>query len=119
VPTPSPSQHPSLRTAGLAAAVGGSVSIVVGGLLGAIAKGKYNDAIVRCADGSRGCPADAVAQANGAYDIAAASTVAVIAGAALLVGGVTMLVIAQNARPRIASTSPRFAVGPAGIAGNW
>ncbi|MBX3196875.1 MAG: hypothetical protein KF894_01860 [Labilithrix sp.] len=121
--TPPPAQTgwSTMKTTGVILAGAGGASLLVGGLMGLIAQGNYQSARDRCLDGPRRCPADAVADANGAYGLATGATVAVIAGAALFVGGAVLYGLAPDGRRPAASAKPalRVGLGPGGFATTW
>jgi hypothetical protein len=97
-----------MRTAGVAAGGAGVVAVGTGLVLGLVAKGNYDDARAKCANGSHGCPASAVSDANGAYGLATGATVVFVIGAAALAAGTALVLLAP-------SPSTEVAIGPASI----
>lgn len=94
----------------------GVAGILGGGLLGAVAKGEYSDARARCTLGTRGCPADAVADADSAYGTATGATILFITGAVLLAGGIALFVV--DPQPKSARTTG-LALRPSGLSARW
>ncbi len=107
------------KTVGAIGAGVGVAGIAVGGLLGLVAKGDYNNARAQCLDGTRGCPASAIDDSNSAYDLAAGATVIFVSGAVLLAAGATLFLIdpgsssSASAKP----ARPFVGVGPGAIHG--
>jgi hypothetical protein len=76
------------RTLGLAVGGAGAAGIAVGAIFGLIAKGTYDGAVTNyCKAGPASCTQPGVTGGQNAHDQATASTVAFIAGGALLAGG--------------------------------
>ncbi|MBX3207435.1 MAG: hypothetical protein KF764_20475 [Labilithrix sp.] len=123
-PSPSPPVRAgwsTMKTTGVILAGAGGASLLVGGLMGLVAQGNYQDARSRCLDGVRRCPADAVADADSAYGLATGATVAVIAGAALFIGGAALYAFAPDGRRAASAPKPslRVGLGPGGFATTW
>jgi hypothetical protein len=110
-----------LRTTGVAVAGVGAVALVTGGILGLVAKGKYDDAKGRCTDGARGCPNDAVSDSDSAYGLATGATVVMVIGAVAAAGGVALIVLAPSGPTESPKATASLRVGPGsvGIAGRW
>lgn len=116
-----------LRTTGVVVAGAGAVGLVAGGIVALVAKGKYDDAKARCADGTRGCPSDAVSDSDSAYGLATGATVLSTIGVAFALGGAALIVFArpdagQPARPAAAAAvrvGVRVGPGSVGVAGQW
>lgn len=124
-PLPTTVQQPRrrfspLELGGAITAASGVAALATGTVLGLIAKGQYDDARARCRDGARGCPSDAVADADTAYGTATGATIVFVAGAALVVGGALMYFFGSHrtAEPARAST-PTVNVGLGGLAGSF
>lgn len=110
----------TLKTAGAITAGVGGAAVLASGILGIVANGNYGDAQDRCSAPPRGCPAEAVADADGAYNLAAGATVTLIVGAVLVAGGAAMFFLAPNAASaeraeRTGSARARVAGSTAGI----
>ncbi|MCW5833152.1 MAG: hypothetical protein KIS78_12190 [Labilithrix sp.] len=120
-PAPAQTGWSTMKTTGVILAGAGGASLLVGGLMGLIAGGNYQSARDRCLDGPRRCPADAVADADSAYGLATGATVAVVAGAALFIGGAVLYGLAPDGRRPAASAkpAPRVVFGPGGLATTW
>ncbi|OJY25129.1 MAG: hypothetical protein BGO98_09020 [Myxococcales bacterium 68-20] len=119
--TPASSGWSTMKTTGVILAGVGGAALLAGGLMGVIAQGNYEDARARCSDAPRGCPADAVTDADSAYGLATGATIAVIAGAVLFVGGATFYALSPDGRRATPpqGASPRLGVGPRGLAASW
>jgi hypothetical protein len=111
----------TMKTTGVLLAGIGGAALVTGGVLGLVAQGNYDDARARCTDGPRGCPTGAVADADGAYGLAAGATVVAIVGAALVAGGATLFALAPDGLRRASSarSTPRVRFGASGVAASW
>jgi hypothetical protein len=66
--------------------------MVTGVVLGLVAKGNYDDARAKCANGTHACPTSAVSDANGAYGLAAGATAVFVVGAVATAAGVAFVV---------------------------
>ncbi|HSO40229.1 MAG TPA: hypothetical protein VLT33_47210 [Labilithrix sp.] len=110
-----------LRTAGVVASGVGAAGLIGGTILGLVAKGKYDDAKGRCADGARGCPSDAVSDSDSAYGLATGATVLFVVSAAVAAGGVALIVLAPPGSPESPRTTASLQVGPgsAQLVGRW
>jgi len=104
VPHPSPAAAPVVKkrppfgTIGLVTGAVGAAAMVAGGVVGLVAKSDYDDARDRCVN-PRACPADAVADSDGAYRTAMASTVLFLAGTAILASGIVLWFLEPTRRP--------------------
>lgn len=120
-PPPSDKGWSTWKTVGAIGAGAGVVGIAVGGLLGLVAKGDYNNARAQCLDGTRGCPASAIDDSNSAYDLAAGATVIFVSGAVLLAAGATLFLIdpgsSSSASARAKPARPFVGIGPGAIHG--
>jgi hypothetical protein len=106
---------PPQRVAGIVMVGAGAAALIGGGALGglAIARKNQSDAAGGGCDATTDvCSTAGMALRKDALGVATASTVLVIAGAAIAGTGV---VLAVTARPR----APRLAVGPAGASLSW
>ena len=101
-PTPSSSTG---RKVGIALIGVGGALVIGGGVLGVIAKGRYDDAEDICGGDIDACdPArtgDAQDKVDSARSAATLSTVSFIAGGAALVGGVILFVRSPKSKPRV------------------
>jgi hypothetical protein len=76
------------RTLGLALGGAGAAGLIVGGVFGVLAKTTYDHAVSECMGGrASACSPGGVSDGSSAQTQALVSTVAVVAGAALLAGG--------------------------------
>ena len=100
------------RPVGLVAAGAGVVGLVVGSVLGLVAKSTYDDALAYCPNGPPSpCGREGVAGGETAHNEATAATVAFVLGGVLLAGGTTLFLVAS--RERAISIGPTgFAEGP-------
>jgi len=121
-PKPPPRTWSTWKTAGVAVAGAGVVALVIGTALAVTAKGDYDDARVRCADGARACPPDAVADSESAYGLATGATVSFVLGGLLVAGGAALYFLA----PTTAASSPNARLPkslplllPSGIGARW
>jgi hypothetical protein len=129
-PPPPPGDHRAgggaLRPLGLVASGVGVVGMGVGGVLGLLARSKWNQAVTDC---GAGCPADAPArnEASSAHTFATVSNVAFAAGGALTLTGLVLFIAAPRGekttaagalvRPsRFARFAPFFGQGTLGMA---
>lgn len=78
------------RVVGVGTAAVGVALLGVGLVVGITAKSAYDDAKSRCAAGTRGCPADAVTDADSAFDRAGIATGFFVAGGVLAAGGAAL-----------------------------
>jgi hypothetical protein len=111
-----------MRTTGVVVAGVGVVGLVTGTVLGLVAKGKYDDARARCADGSRACPPGAVADADSAFGMATGATVVFVIGAAAAVGGGALVLFSpspSSSSPTSASAALVVGPGTVGVNGRW
>jgi hypothetical protein len=100
-----------LRTAGVVVAGAGVVGLVAGGVLGLVAKSKYDKARALCTDGARGCPAGAVSDSDSAYGMATGGTVVFVVGAAAALGGAALVLFSPAPDATTGSTVPKNANG--------
>lgn len=109
-----------LRTTGIVVAGVGVVGLVAGGVLGLVAKGKYDDARARCTGGSNACPASAVSDSDSAYGLATGGTVVFVVGAAAAVTGAALVLFspAPDSGTR-ASAALHVGPGSVGVHGRW
>jgi tetratricopeptide (TPR) repeat protein len=132
-PSPAASPPPSLpppatesttsgwRTVGLVTGIVGLVGLGVGGVYGYMAKSKNDDAAAACPGNV--CPdARGLALSDDAHHAATISTISVIAGGALVIGGVGLYLYAPRKEHRMRTAlqiTPQF--GPLGLAisGTW
>lgn len=107
-----------LRTAGVVTAGVGVVGLVTGGVLGLVAKSKYDTAHDSCRDGARGCTAAAVSDSDSAYGLATGATVVFVVGAVAAAGGAALVLLSPSPTK---STSAALHVGPGsvGVHGRW
>ncbi len=96
------------KTAGAITAGAGVVALVVSGALALTAKGNYDDARVRCTAGTRGCPADAVADSDAAYGLATGATVMFVTGTVLVAGGAALFFLSPSAGASTARAAQRI-----------
>jgi hypothetical protein len=114
-----------LRKTGAIVAGAGVVALVTGGVLGLVAKGKYDDARSRCTDGSRGCPASAVSDSDSAYGMATGATIVFAVGAVATVGGAALVLLSSpatlsgSAKPARPTASLDLGPGSIGVHGRW
>jgi hypothetical protein len=98
------------RTIGLATGAAGVIGLVVGSVFGLVAKSTYNSAVYYCPNGPPSpCSQQGVNESGTAHGQATVSTVAFVAGGALLAGGAAVYLTA----PREGGVS----VGPTAFAG--
>jgi hypothetical protein len=85
------------RVTGLVLAVVGTAGVVVGGVLGIVAKTTYDSALRdNCAGDADRCNGAGVSQVSTAHTQAAASTIAMVAGGVVAVGGVALWATARS-----------------------
>lgn len=122
-PSPPPSWWTPLRTTGVVALGAGGAGLVAGAVVGLVANGRYDQARASCTDAPRGCPATAVRDASGAYDLAAGATVAFVAGAAVAAGGLALVLLAPDPagreRPVARGATGSIVLGPTGLGGTF
>jgi hypothetical protein len=99
----------TLRTAGIVVGVVGVAGVGASMVLGALAKGKNDDANAVC-NGAACSSENGVSLANQAGSLATASTISFVAGLALAGGGVAMFFLAPKDSP--ASPVARITVSP-------
>jgi hypothetical protein len=122
-PSPPPPAAPrggTQRVAGLAVAGAGAVGLAIGTVFGLVAKGTYDGAVSNyCKAGPSSCTQPGVTGGRSAHDQATASTVAFVAGGALLAGGGLLYLTA----PRGARVGVAPVVGSRGaglsVSGAW
>ncbi len=110
-----------LRTTGVVVAGVGVASLIGGTIFGVVAKGKYDDAKARCANGTRSCPSDAITDSESAYGTATGATVIFVVGAVAAAAGVALIVFAPPgaAGSSNASASLQVGAGSARLVGRW
>ncbi len=110
-----------LRTTGVVVAGVGVASLIGGTIVGVVAKGKYDDAKARCANGTRSCPSDAITDSESAYGTASGATVIFVVGAVAAAAGVALIVFAPPgaAGSSNASASLQVGAGSARLVGRW
>jgi hypothetical protein len=119
-PTPSASNTSPQSTIALVLGVAGVVGLVVGSVLGLVSKSTYSHALqTECGNNPNGCSPQGIQDGRSAHGQAAASTVAFVAGAALLGGGVLFYFTAPT--PSAVGVSPTVGTTGAGlsIVGSW
>jgi hypothetical protein len=94
-PTPSDGSARTYRVAGVALAGAGVVAIAVGGIVALAAKSSYDSVAGECP--ARGCTTAAFDVRESARSRGDAATVTMIAGAAVLTGGVLLFALAPDA----------------------
>jgi len=106
------------RVAGLVVGGVGAAGVVVGSIFGFVSKSTYDHAWNECGRHANGCNGQGVADGSSAHSQAAVSTVAFVAGAALLGGGALLYFTAPKAGVTV---SPTVGLGSAGVAvhGGW
>jgi hypothetical protein len=101
-PTGHPAGHPngdgSQGTVGLVVGGGGVVGIVVGSVLGLVAKSTYDSATAKCTSVPDNCGLQAQQESQSAHSEALGSTVAFVLGGAALAGGVALYFTAPRER---------------------
>ncbi len=101
-PPPPPAVTPkddgtTMRTAGLASGGAGAAGVVVGAIFGIVSKLTYDAGMRGCAvNNLNDCSSTAVKDDNTAHTEATVSTVAFVAGAALLADGIALYLTAPN-----------------------
>jgi hypothetical protein len=101
------------RAAGLVVGGVGAAGVIVGGIFGIVSKSTYNHALTtECSNSVSQCSGKGVTDGNTAHSQAAVSTVAFIAGGALLAGGVLLYFTAPRAGVTV---SPTVGMGSAGV----
>ena len=101
------------RIAGLVVGGVGAAGLVVGGIFGIVSKSTYNHALSKeCSNSASDCDPTGVSDGKTAHSQAAVSTVAFIAGGALLAGGVVLYFTAPRAGVTV---SPTVGMGSAGL----
>ncbi len=112
-PAPAPQPQPPLETstgsgqrvAGIVVGSAGVVGLGLSGLFALLAKGKYNDSLNNCPISPTVCNQTGVDQRNTALTDGNVASVALAAGAALLVGGGVIYFTAPHANPATPSGS--------------
>jgi hypothetical protein len=114
-----PPKGQTQRIAGLAVGGAGGIAVVIGSVLGIVAKSTYDTAGSECKSVPDHCDPGAVSKDHTAHSQAAASTVFFLAGAALLGGGAALYFTA----PKETAVSLMPAVGDRsaglGVFGRW
>ncbi len=100
------------RVAGLVVGGVGVAGVVVGSVFGIVAKSTYNRGLNECGGNPEACPSKGVEDGKSAHTQATVSTVAFIAGGALLGGGVLLYFTAPRAGVTV---SPTVGLGSAGM----
>lgn len=105
------------RTLGIVLGGVGVAGVGVGTVFGIVSKSTYDEARTHCSNGPDSCDAIGVSRSETAYGQAAASTVALIAGGALLASGLALFLTA----PRSLAVAPSASANQAGLAigGRW
>jgi hypothetical protein len=97
-PPPPASDGSSQRTIALAGGGVGVVALVVGSVLGLVAKSTYDHALqTECGNNWSSCSPQGLQDGRSAHGQAAASTVAFVAGAALLGAGAVLYIVSPKA----------------------
>jgi len=105
---------PAWPIAGWSLIAGGAVGLGVGGYLGLRAKSEYDDAAARCPST---CDGEGYDARNAAFRTATASTVLFVAGGALAVAGVTVLLVAPKSHRETASLTLHVGAASLSLAG--
>jgi hypothetical protein len=105
------------RTIAVTLGGAGLALVATGAVLGVVSKSTYDSARSHCPSGPNSCTADGVSGGESAYSQASASTVAFVAGGALVAAGVTLYFTA----PRAVTFAPAVGSGHAGldVVGTW
>jgi hypothetical protein len=115
-----PSFWSPLRVTGVAVGSAGVAAIVVGAILGGVAKSTYDSAVALCPS-KTACGADAMSKSDSAYTLAGVSTGLFVGGAIATAAGAVLFVLAPRLQGRTETKSARLVplVGPAsfGVAG--
>jgi len=103
---PAPSSNgDTQRTVAFVLGGAGVVGLVVGSVLGLVSKSSYDHALqTECGNNPNGCSTQGVQDGQGAHGQAAASTVAFVAGAALLGAGAVLYFTAPKASVSVGTT---------------
>ncbi|AKV04640.1 hypothetical protein AKJ09_11303 [Labilithrix luteola] len=106
------------RAVGWALTVAGGVGLVVGGVTGVLTIGRKNTTDEHC--NTTGCDSEGFDASKEGRTLGTVSTVAFVAGAALAVGGVSILLFAPKPRARGEAVSPASSLrlGVNGLAGS-
>ncbi len=89
----------ALKVAGYMVGAAGLVGLGVGGIFALSAKGTYDDSLVFCRPSSpNDCSSAGVTLRNDARSLGNVATVGMVAGAALLVGGITLVVLSPSSK---------------------
>ncbi|MGH7297597.1 MAG: tetratricopeptide repeat protein, partial [Polyangiaceae bacterium] len=115
-----PAGESSQRTIGLVVGGAGVVGLVVGSVLGLVAKSSYDHALqTECGNNPNGgCSQQGIADGKSAHGQAAASTVAFVAGGALLATGAVLYFTAPKARVTVGATMATQRTGLV-VSGVW
>jgi hypothetical protein len=116
-PEPAPAEGKTQRTAGLVIGGVGVAGVVAGGVFGIVAKSTYDTAFAKCMNGASDCP-NGVSGGKSAHTQAAVSTIAFIAGGALLGGGALLYFTAPRAGVTVTPTVGTRSAG-VGVGGTW
>ncbi len=119
-PGPGASTLSTQRITGLAAGGAGVVGLVIGTVLGFVAKSTYDDAVKYCPNGPlSSCYQQGITEGGTAHDQATASTVAFVAGGVLLAGGAALYLTAP--RDSGVNVGPTVVAGGPGLSirGTW
>ena len=119
VDRPAPSWWTPSRKLGVGAVGFGGMGLLVGTVLGLAANSRYSDAKARCADGTHGCPDDALTDSDSAHDLAAAATVIFVVGAAAAATGAALIVFGGPKDSVAPNVSVIAGPGSASIVGTW
>jgi len=95
----------------------GAVGLVSGGVMGLVAKGKYEDSQSECrqSDDTTLCSPEGVEQGESAQSLATAATVVTVVGGVFFVGGIVVAMTAS--RSSSGSAAPVTLVARAGVGG--
>jgi hypothetical protein len=109
-PAPAPGTGRGVRSLGLVLGGAGVAGVVVGGVFGALTITSWGSANGECPTHA-GCSSQASQDRSNALSFATVSTVAFVAGGALLVGGLTVYLTA----PKDAAPAARVDLAPGGL----
>jgi len=115
-PPVEPRISPAWSIAGWSLVAGGALGLGVGGYLGLRAKSQYDDAASHCPST---CDTEGYDARNSAIRTANASTIFFVAGGALAVAGVTVLVIAPRPHRETATVSLQIAPSSLSLTGSF
>jgi hypothetical protein len=104
MPVPAPYFTP-MRVSGIAVGAVGVVGLGVGAVLAGLANARYTDSRRQCPEVD--CSnTGALSDNRAAFDLATGSTVAVVVGAVLTLGGAALFLFAPDSSPRAAAGAP-------------